>query len=114
MRRAATLITAALLLICASVALAKTRSVTATEKNGLGFSKSTIKVKHGKVTLKMVNPSGNHLSHNIGIKGHGSGNEVDPGGTSKVTATLSKGTYTFICTVKGHAKDGMKGTLKVT
>jgi uncharacterized cupredoxin-like copper-binding protein len=30
-----------------------------------------------------------------------------------VTATLKPGTYTFLCTVPGHAAGGMKGTLTV-
>jgi uncharacterized cupredoxin-like copper-binding protein len=115
MRRAASLITVALLLVFASVALAKTtKKLTAREKDGLSFSKSSITVKHGKVTLKLTNPSGNHLSHSIGIHGHGVSKEVDPGGSAKVTAKLAKGTYTFYCATKGHEKDGMKGTLKVT
>jgi uncharacterized cupredoxin-like copper-binding protein len=113
MRRAVSLLTIALLLVCASVALARTRTVSASETNGLAFSKSKIRVKHGKVTLKMTNPSDNTLQHSIAIHGHGSGKAVDPGGTSTVTAKLSKGTYRFYCKVKGHEKDGMKGKLVV-
>jgi plastocyanin len=39
---------------------------------------------------------------------------VTKGGTSTVTATLKKGTYTFLCTVGAHAKAGMKGKLIVS
>ena len=35
------------------------------------------------------------------------------GGTKSATATLKPGTYTFLCTVPGHADAGMKGTLTV-
>ena len=105
-----------LLAVCASVALASSASVTATETDHLGFSKSRITVKHGKVTLKMANPASNHLQHSIDIKGNGitaKGKIVNPGKTSTVTATLKHGTYTFYCRLKGHAKDGMRGTLVV-
>jgi len=30
-----------------------------------------------------------------------------------VTANLAPGTYTFLCTVPGHAQAGMEGTLTV-
>ena len=99
-----------------SVALAATKTVKATESHGLGYSKKTITVGHGKVTLKMVNPDSLHLEHSISIRGHGvskKGKIVPPGGTSKVTATLAKGSYTFYCHVEGHEAEGMKGTLKV-
>lgn len=107
----------ALCLLGAAVASAATKSVSATESNGLGFSKKKIKVAKGSVTLKMKNPKGNVLDHNIAIRGNGvskKGKEVGPGGTSTVTASLKKGKYTFYCTVSDHEADGMKGRLKVT
>jgi uncharacterized cupredoxin-like copper-binding protein len=118
MRRTA-VIALLLVLACASVALAKTtKTVSAVEKasGGLGYSKSRLTVKHGQVTLKMTNPSGNHLQHTIDIRGHGidkHGGTANPGQSSKVSARLSKGTYTFYCRVEGHVKDGMKGKLIV-
>jgi uncharacterized cupredoxin-like copper-binding protein len=115
--RRASLIALLLLLACASVAFAKsTKRLTARETSELSFSKSSLTAKHGKVTLKLSNPSDNHLRHSIDINVDGSvhkGKIVDPGGTSKVTVRLSKGTYTYFCRVKGHAKDGMSGTLTV-
>ena len=110
------LIALLLLLACASVAMAATKSLSATESDGLGYSKKTITVKHGKVTLKMSNPSKNHLDHSIDIRGHGVSKHskvVSPGGTATVTATLKKGTYTFYCEVSDHEADGMKGKLVV-
>ena len=107
-----------LCLVCASVALAKTtKTVSAVEKSsgGLGYSKSTITVKHGKVTLKMGNPSS--LPHGVGVTGHGidkDGKTVGKGGTSTVTVSLKKGTYTFYCHVPGHRAAGMKGKLIVS
>ncbi len=64
----------------------------------------------------MRNPSSNHLEHSIDLRGNGvskQGKVVEPGGTSRVTARLAKGTYTFYCRLKGHEKEGMKGTLRV-
>jgi plastocyanin len=30
-----------------------------------------------------------------------------------ITVSLSKGTYTYVCTVKGHAAAGMKGKFRM-
>jgi len=57
------------------------------------------------------------LQHDVAIKGKGvsvKGKVVGKGATSTVTATLKKGTYTFYCSVDGHAAAGMKGTLTIT
>jgi plastocyanin len=84
-------------------------------KTKLRFSVSTIRVRHGKVTLKMSNPSG--LPHAIAVDGHGvdkDGKTVHKGGTSTVTVRLKKGTYTFYCPVPGHRAAGMKGKLIVS
>ena len=37
-----------------------------------------------------------------------------PGQTSTITVTLKPGTYTYVCSVKYHAAEGMQGTLTVT
>ena len=84
-------------------------------KTKLRFSVSTIRVRHGKVTLKMSNPSS--LPHAIAVDGHGvdkDGKTVHKGGTSTVTVRLKKGTYTFYCPVPGHRAAGMKGKLIVS
>jgi plastocyanin len=93
---------------------ATTKTLSAS-KTKLAFSVSTIRVRHGKVTLKMSNPAG--LKHAIGVKGHGlnkDGKVVGKGGVSTVTVTLKKGTYTFYCPVPGHEAGGMKGKLIVS
>ncbi len=116
-RRLAVAVAVALLALgLSSIAMAATKRLTATESYGLGYSKKTISVSHGRVTLKMRNPSSLHLEHSVSIKGHGVhklGRIVRPGGTSTVTARLKKGTYTFYCHVRGHEADGMKGKLIV-
>ena len=79
------------------------------------YSTSTLKAKAGVVTIVMTNAG--ILPHNVAVKGNGvnvKGKIVAKGQTSKVTATLKKGRYTFYCTVPGHERAGMKGTLTVS
>ena len=66
--------------------------------------------RHGKVTLRMSNPS--NFPHAIAV-GSRKGKTVTKGGTSTVTVSLKKGTYTFYCPVPGHRAAGMKGKLIV-
>jgi uncharacterized cupredoxin-like copper-binding protein len=117
MRRAPIIALLLLLTCCVSVALAKsTKRLRAVETSELLFSKSSLSVPHGKVTLKLKNPSDNHLEHSIDLRGNGvskKGKIVKPGKTSRITVSLKKGTYTFYCRVKGHEKEGMRGTLTV-
>ena len=54
------------------------------------------------------------MPHDIAIKGGAARAQVVQGGkTSKITANLKPGSYTFYCTVPGHEQAGMKGTLTV-
>jgi plastocyanin len=103
----------------------KTSSKPAVEQNGtltipadpsgaLAFQYSKANATAGSVTLQMPNKSS--ITHDISIKGNGidqKGPQVGQGGTSKVTADLKPGTYTFYCSVPGHEAGGMKGTLTV-
>ena len=97
---------------------------TAQEKNGtlsipvaqagLAYQFATAKAKAGKVTIESKN--GQPTPHDIGIEGNGvngKGAIVQNGGTSKFTATLKPGTYTFFCSVDGHRQAGMAGKLTV-
>jgi uncharacterized cupredoxin-like copper-binding protein len=91
--------------------------VSADPGGALRFSSSTLKAKAGTVTLVMKNPSSAGMDHGIAIEGNGvdkDGNTVSAGGTSTVTATLKKGTYTFYCPVPGHKQAGMVGKLTVS
>ena len=38
---------------------------------------------------------------------------TQPGDTAKLTVTLKKGSFPYLCTVPGHAAAGMKGTFTV-
>ena len=76
-----------------------------------------LKAKAGKVTLVMDNPKSSGLPHAIAIEGNGldkDGETVQPGGVSKVTATLKPGKYTYYCPVDEHEQKWMKGTLVVS
>jgi plastocyanin len=87
----------------------------ADESGALAFQKDSLTAPAGEVTLVMENPS--PVDHDISIKGNGideKGEVVGKGETSRVTATLEPGEYTFYCSVPGHEAAGMEGTLTVT
>jgi uncharacterized cupredoxin-like copper-binding protein len=79
----------------------------------LRFNKRALTAKAGTIKLVMKNPSSSGMPHAIAIQGHGSGQVVQPGGTSTLTVKLATGKYTFLCPVPGHAAAGMTGTLTV-
>ena len=100
----------------ANAASAKTAHLSADASGKLKFNKTKITVSHGKVTFVMSNPSGSGKPHAIAVEGHGldkDGKTVQPGGTSKITVTLKKGTYEFYCPVDGHKAAGMEGKVVV-
>jgi plastocyanin len=80
----------------------------------LAFTAINALAKPGSVELDMANKA--NIQHDISIKGNGvnkQGPQVGKGGTSKVTASVKPGKYTFYCSVPGHEAGGMKGTLTV-
>ena len=95
------------------VAVAKGGKLTipADATGALAFQYGKATAPAGKVTVSMPNPA--PIQHDISIQGVGKGPVVGTGGTSTFTATLKPGSYTFLCTVPGHAQAGMKGTLTV-
>lgn len=85
--------------------------------SGMSFKYKTSKLKARAGTVTIVMKNAGMMPHNIAIKGHGihaKGKVVSHGGTSKVTAKLKRGRYTFYCSVPGHEQAGMKGTLTVS
>jgi plastocyanin len=80
----------------------------------LTFDKTSLTSKSGKVTIDFDNPAA--LEHNVAIEQEGkeiaTSTTLAEGKTS-VSADLAPGTYTFLCTVPGHAEAGMEGTLVV-
>lgn len=81
----------------------------------LAFDTTTLESKPGKVTIDLDNPS--TIPHNIAIESTDGDildeSETVSASTTSSSASLSPGTYTFLCTVPGHAEAGMQGTLTV-
>ena len=101
------LVVAALVLAAVPVALA---AVGVTGKE-FKFTLTTKTVRHGKVTFRFTNRG--RLKHDFKIAGKKTP-LIGPSKSASITVTLKRGTYTYICTVPGHAAAGMKGKLKVT
>lgn len=96
---------------------AGTVKLSADPGGALAFVPTTLTAKAGAITLDMANPQSAGIPHAVAIDGGGvdeAGPTVQPGGSSKVTATLEPGTYTFYCPVPGHREGGMEGTLTVS
>src|SRR3954447_597318 len=76
----------------------------------LAFDTTSLTSKPGKVTIDFDNPA--PLEHNVAIEQDGeeiaTSKTISKGKTS-VSADLAPGTYTFLCTVPGHAEAGMEG-----
>jgi uncharacterized cupredoxin-like copper-binding protein len=77
----------------------------------------TTKVTPGKYTFVVKNAG--KLAHDLVLEGSNvSGREgtplIQPGGTAKVTVSLTKGDYTLYCSVDGHRAAGMVTKLTVS
>jgi plastocyanin len=85
-----------------------------TDPTQLAFVPTSLTAPAGKVTIIMTDDSA--IQHSIAIDAPGNvpGKIVSQGQTSRTTATLKAGTYTYYCTVPGHRQAGMVGTLTVT
>jgi len=82
----------------------------------LAFASTKGAAAAGALTIQMLNQAS--IDHDIALedksgKELGKGATVGKGGTSKFDVTLKPGSYTYLCTVPGHADGGMKGTLTV-
>jgi plastocyanin len=94
---------------------ATTLEIPADAGGELAFQKDSLTAPAGEITLVMENPSSE--VDNISLEGNGvdeKGELVGQGGTSRVTAVLEPGEYTFYCSVPLHRDGGMEGTLTVT
>lgn len=86
----------------------------AAEPTALAFDTTELAAKPGKVTIDLDNPSA--IAHDVAIEKDGkeiAGSELVTEGKTSVSAELTPGDYTFLCTVPGHAEAGMEGTLAV-
>ena len=77
----------------------------------LAYKFKSATAKAGKVTVESKNDAS--VPHNIALQDGPSGPVVQGGETSKITANLKPGSYTFYCAVPGHEQAVMKGTLSV-
>ena len=80
-------------------------AVTATEFN---FTLSRTSVPHGETVFTIANRG--RIAHNFWVNGKATP-LVSPGQSTTLRVTLSRGQFTYECTVPGHAAAGMKGTL---
>jgi plastocyanin len=84
------------------------------DTTALLFDKTKLTSKPGKVTIDFTNPAA--IEHDVAILKDGQELAKSPlisQSKTSVSADLAPGTYTFLCTVPGHADGGMKGTLTV-
>jgi plastocyanin len=80
----------------------------------LAYTTDEASASAGTVTVNFTNPQA--IPHNVDIRNETGdllkGKSVTEGSTSE-EVKLEPGTYTFYCSVPGHAEAGMEGTLTV-
>lgn len=82
---------------------------------GFAFVLDASQVRAGTITFLVKNDG--PMPHDFAIQGNGVDQKttmLKPGHTASLTVDLAPGTYTYKCTVPGHAVLGMQGTLTVT
>jgi plastocyanin len=80
----------------------------------IAFDTTQLSSKPGKVTIDFENPAA--IEHDVAIEQDGkeiAKSALITEGKTSVSTDLAPGTYTFLCTVPGHAEAGMEGTLIV-
>ena len=81
---------------------------------GFTFALDAAQVHAGTITFLTRNDGA--IPHDFAIQGQGVAHKIamlKPGHTASLTVALQPGTYTYKCTVPGHALLGMQGTLTV-
>ena len=91
-------------------------ALAANPQGQLAYNTKTLAASSSHVTIDFTNKS--PLPHNVTIA-NAAGKVLGAtptfsGGTKTLTLNLPPGTYTFYCSVPGHAQAGMKGTLTVS
>lgn len=84
------------------------------DPTALAYDTTELSASAGEVTIDFDNPA--PIEHDVAIFKDGeevAGSDLVTEGETSVTAELEPGTYTFLCTVPGHAAAGMEGTLTV-
>jgi plastocyanin len=75
------------------------------------YSTTALTARPGQVTVSLTNRD--LFWHTFTIERLGVNVDVPVGGTRSVSFTAEPGTWTFVCTIPGHAAAGMRGTLTV-
>ena len=86
----------------------------AADPSAIAFDTTSLTSKPGEVTIDFDNPSA--IEHDVVISEGGkeiAASERVTEGETSVSADLAPGSYTFFCSVPGHAPAGMEGTLTV-
>jgi plastocyanin len=89
-------------------------SIPADPGGALAYQFANAQARAGQLEIDSKNDSS--VQHNIALEGGGvdeKGEVVSNGGTSKISADLKPGEYTFFCSVTGHRQAGMEGKLTV-
>jgi uncharacterized cupredoxin-like copper-binding protein len=94
-------------------ASSRAHATTITVKGGEFFFKLSTRTlaAPGRVTFVFTNVG--HVAHDFKIKGKAGTAVIEPGKSTRLVVTFKKGSYTYLCTVPGHAEAGMKGIFKV-
>jgi uncharacterized cupredoxin-like copper-binding protein len=93
-----------------ATARAAATSVSVTGKEYF-FTLSRKSARHGRISFTFTNKG--RIKHDFKIDGKAT-RVLRPNKSQTITVRLSKGTYKYLCTVKGHAAAGMKGRFRVT
>lgn len=86
----------------------------AADPAALAYDTAELSASAGEITIDFSNPSA--IEHDVAIEQDGeeiAATDVITESEATLTADLEAGSYTFLCTVPGHAEAGMEGTLTV-
>jgi plastocyanin len=86
-------------------------AITVGASDNFRFDVGEIKATPGPLTVTLVNHGA--VEHTFAIQHTSLLLKANGGSSATGTVTLAAGTYTFECTVPGHAAAGMKGTIVV-
>lgn len=86
----------------------------AASPDAIAYDTTELSAEAGEVTIDFTNPSA--LQHDVAVEKDGeeiAKTDTISEGEDSLSAELEPGSYTFLCTVPGHAEAGMEGTLTV-
>jgi len=86
----------------------------AADPSAIAYDTTSLSAKAGEVTIEFSNPA--PLEHDVAILEDGeeiAASELVAEADTSVSVELEPGSYTFFCTVPGHAEAGMEGILTV-